>query len=120
MHVPPGIYTKPKGQLPDYESPVVLKSDRRTIEDFCNALHKSIIKDFKHALVWGTSVKYSPQKVRTAFDFSRSNLFIYLFISYRMRLSTQYQLSQASSAASTNSCGANYRKIALLLVYEAV
>ena len=34
------IYTKPKGQLPDYEAPVVLKSDRRTVEDFCNALHK--------------------------------------------------------------------------------
>jgi len=57
------IYTKPKGQLPDYEAPVVLQTDHRTIEDFCNSLHKSIIRDFKHALVWGTSVKYSPQKV---------------------------------------------------------
>ena len=25
--------------------------------------HKSILKEFKHALVWGTSVKYSPMKV---------------------------------------------------------
>eukprot|EP00037_Helgoeca_nana_P008046 m.72046 g.72046 ORF g.72046 m.72046 type:complete len:371 (+) comp18690_c0_seq3:127-1239(+) len=57
------IYTKPKGQLPDYEAPVVLQTDRRTIEDFCNSLHKSIMTNFKHALVWGTSVKYSPQKV---------------------------------------------------------
>lgn len=57
------IYTKPKGQLPDYESPVVLKNGSSSIEDFCNNLHKSIMKEFKHALVWGSSVKYNPQKV---------------------------------------------------------
>ena len=34
------IYTKPKGQLPDYESPVVLQTDRCTVEDFCNKLHR--------------------------------------------------------------------------------
>lgn len=56
------IYTKPKGQLPDYESPVVLKTDHCTVEDFCNKLHRSIIKEFKHAIVWGSSVKYQPQK----------------------------------------------------------
>lgn len=57
------IYTKPKGQLPDYSSPVVLRSDKCLVEDFCMAIHKSIIKDFKHALVWGSSVKHNPQKV---------------------------------------------------------
>ncbi len=41
------IYTKPKGQLPDYEAPVILKIDHCIIEDFCNNLHKSIMKDFK-------------------------------------------------------------------------
>lgn len=40
-------YTKPKGQLPDYESPVVLHSDRLSVEDFCNKLHRSIAKEFK-------------------------------------------------------------------------
>ena len=40
-------YTKPKGQLPDYEAPVVLKLDHCTVEDFCNKLHRSIIKEFK-------------------------------------------------------------------------
>ena len=40
-------YTKPKGQLPDYTAPVVLQHDRSSIEDFCNTLHKSIIKEFK-------------------------------------------------------------------------
>jgi len=57
------IYTKPKGQLPDYSAPVVLQAGRVTIEDFCNNIHKSIMKQFKNALVWGASVKHQPQKV---------------------------------------------------------
>ena len=40
-------YTKPKGQLPDYEAPVVLKASQTSVEDFCVNLHKSIVKDFK-------------------------------------------------------------------------
>lgn len=28
------VYTKPKGKLPDYTAPVVLRSTNRTIEDF--------------------------------------------------------------------------------------
>merc|ERR1712002_989409 len=38
------IYTKPKGQLPDYSSPVVLHSEHKSIEDFCNKIHKTILK----------------------------------------------------------------------------
>lgn len=57
------IYTKPKGQLPDYEAPVVLQSQRCTVEDFCNKVHRTIIKEMKYALVWGSSVKHQPQKV---------------------------------------------------------
>lgn len=41
------IYTKPKGQLPDYNAPIVLRSDHTTVEDFCNKLHRSIAKEFK-------------------------------------------------------------------------
>ena len=33
------------------------------VEDFCNRIHKGIMKQFKYALVWGTSVKHKPQKV---------------------------------------------------------
>lgn len=40
-------YTKPKGQLPDYDSPVVLNSERKSVEDFCNKLHRTIAKEFK-------------------------------------------------------------------------
>jgi small GTP-binding protein len=57
------IYTKPKGKLPDYTDPVVLWHKRCTVEDFCNKLHKAMIKQFKYALVWGSSAKHRPQKV---------------------------------------------------------
>lgn len=57
------IYTKPKGKAPDYNEPVVLSRQKRSVEDLCNALHKAIIKEFKHALVWGSSVRYNPQNV---------------------------------------------------------
>ncbi|KAJ2759249.1 GTP-binding protein rbg1 [Coemansia nantahalensis] len=57
------IYTKPKGQLPDYAAPVVLKRDKASVLDFCNAIHRAILKEFAYGLVWGTSVKHNPQKV---------------------------------------------------------
>jgi len=57
------IYTKPKGQLPDYEAPVILANGESKVEDFCNRLHRQLLTDFKEALVWGTSVKHNPQKV---------------------------------------------------------
>jgi len=57
------IYTKPKGQLPDYTTPVVLQEGKTTVESFCDNIHKSILKQFRCALVWGGSVKHQPQKV---------------------------------------------------------
>lgn len=57
------VYTKPRGQLPDYEEPVVLKRGKSTVEDFCNRLHKSILKELKYALVWGSSARHQPQRV---------------------------------------------------------
>lgn len=57
------IYTKPKGQIPDYNEPIILHSRRNpTIEEFCNRLHKNIIDDFSHAFVWGRSAKHQPQR----------------------------------------------------------
>lgn len=56
------IYTKPRGQLPDYDSPVILSHDRKSIET-CTKIHKSLVKEFKVALVWGSSVKHQPQRV---------------------------------------------------------
>jgi len=57
------IYTKPKGQIPDYEEPVILHSEGNpTIEQFCNRLHKGLIAQFSHAFVWGRSAKHQPQR----------------------------------------------------------
>lgn len=57
------IYTKPKGQIPDYNEPIILHSRRNpTIKEFCNRLHKNIIDDFSHAFVWGRSAKHQPQR----------------------------------------------------------
>eukprot|EP00455_Lapot_gusevi_P028216 TRINITY_DN3000_c0_g1_i11.p1 TRINITY_DN3000_c0_g1~~TRINITY_DN3000_c0_g1_i11.p1 ORF type:complete len:218 (+),score=82.73 TRINITY_DN3000_c0_g1_i11:115-768(+) len=57
------IYTKPKGQIPDYETPVILPTDKNTVEQFCVRIHKALLAQFKYAMVWGTSVKHNPQKV---------------------------------------------------------
>ena len=34
-------------QLPDYNAPVVMRRGHTTVEDFCNRLHKGIMKQFK-------------------------------------------------------------------------
>jgi len=57
------LYAKPKGQLPDFEEPVILPRDKNTVNDFCIKIHRALADNFKHAWVWGTSVKFNPQKV---------------------------------------------------------
>lgn len=47
----------------DYNEPVVLPRKFCTVEDFCNRIHKLLIKNFKYALVWGMSAKHRPQRV---------------------------------------------------------
>lgn len=39
-----------------------------TVEDFCNQLHRSLAKDFKYGLVWGTSAKHYPQRCGLAHE----------------------------------------------------
>ncbi|CAI5459536.1 unnamed protein product [Closterium sp. Yama58-4] len=57
------VYTKPRGANPDYEDPVILSGKTRTVDDFCNRIHKDMSKQFKYALVWGSSAKHKPQRV---------------------------------------------------------
>ncbi len=58
------IYTKPKGQIPDYEEPVILHSAKNpTVEEFCNRIHRSLMNSFSHAWVWVRSDKHQPQRV---------------------------------------------------------
>ena len=34
-------------QIPDYNAPVVLSSDAHSVEDFCNRIHRTLMKSFK-------------------------------------------------------------------------
>lgn len=53
------VYTRPRGQVPNYDEPIVLREGRCTIEHFANAIHKDIMRQFKCAVVWGTSAKHA-------------------------------------------------------------
>lgn len=58
------VYTKPRGQVPDYGTPVILKkTPAPTLENFCKRIHREMIKKFKYAWVWGSSARHQPQKV---------------------------------------------------------
>ena len=56
------IYTKKRGQPPDFTDPLILRSGA-TVEHVCHSIHRSLVDTFRYALVWGTSTKYSPQRV---------------------------------------------------------
>jgi ribosome-interacting GTPase 1 len=47
-----------RGRVPDYAAPVVVPASKATIEEFCARIHRSLLEQFKHALVWGASVKH--------------------------------------------------------------
>jgi len=49
---------------PDFEAPIVLRKNKGgfTIEAAINQIHRDLLQNFKEAIVWGKSVKYSPQK----------------------------------------------------------
>lgn len=85
------IYTKPKGKAPDYSAPVVLRASGCTVEDFvclvhfgswgcyadssqCNAIHRTIKDQFKHAIVYGRSVKHQPQRVGLAHELADEDI----------------------------------------------
>ncbi len=56
------IYMRPKGGETDFKEPLIAR-ENSTIEDICNKLHRQMRKDFRYALVWGSSVKYGGQRV---------------------------------------------------------
>jgi len=59
------VYTKPRGKKPDFEDPLVLTHGRHglTVEAACKQVHRSLLNGFDYAMVWGTSVKHTPQRV---------------------------------------------------------
>jgi len=59
------VYTKPRGKKPDFDDPLVLTDGRHgtTVEASCLQIHRSLIATFDCAMVWGQSVKHTPQRV---------------------------------------------------------
>jgi len=62
------IYTKKKGDFPDLSDPVILTRQRgdTNIEMAVRSIHAELFKEFKTALVWGSSVRHQPQQVSLA------------------------------------------------------
>ena len=58
------IYTKKRGDAPDFNEPIILTKGRGglTIYHAVLQIHKSLLDDFASALVWGKSCKFSPMR----------------------------------------------------------
>uniref|UniRef100_A0AAR2JZ83 Developmentally regulated GTP binding protein 2 n=1 Tax=Pygocentrus nattereri TaxID=42514 RepID=A0AAR2JZ83_PYGNA len=56
------LYTKKRGERPDFGDPIIMRR-AATVEHVCHRIHRTLASQFKYALVWGTSTKYSPQRV---------------------------------------------------------
>ncbi|WP_461462046.1 OBG GTPase family GTP-binding protein [Methanobrevibacter sp.] len=56
------VYLKPQGKQADMEDPLIIKKGTTVIEA-CGKLHREFVKNFRHAKIWGTSVKFPGQKV---------------------------------------------------------
>jgi len=61
-------YTKPRGKRPDFDDPLVLTAGRHgtSVEAACKQIHRSLLDTFDYAMVWGRSVKHTPQRVGLA------------------------------------------------------
>lgn len=56
------VYLKPQGKKADFKEPLIIK-EGATVKDVCGKLHRDFIKNFRHANIWGSSVKFPGQKV---------------------------------------------------------
>jgi len=58
------VYTKPRGKKPDFGDPLVLTDGRygTTVEAACKQIHRTLLQSFDYAIVWGLSVKHTPQR----------------------------------------------------------
>ncbi|CDG65585.1 MAG: hypothetical protein PWQ15_1836 [Methanobacterium sp.] len=56
------VYLKPQGKKADLEDPLIVRKGS-TVEDVAGKLHRDFLRNFRHAKVWGNSVKFPGQKV---------------------------------------------------------
>jgi hypothetical protein len=56
------VYLKPQGRKADFNDPLIVRGGSTVIE-VASKLHREFARNFRHARVWGTSVKFPGQKV---------------------------------------------------------
>jgi small GTP-binding protein len=56
------LYLKPQGRKADLEEPMIIRKGS-TVGEVAAKLHRDFVKNFRHANVWGTSVKFPGQKI---------------------------------------------------------
>jgi small GTP-binding protein len=56
------VYLKPRNGSPDFKEPLIVTAGS-TISDICKKIHRKFAGEAKYALVSGTSVRFSPQRV---------------------------------------------------------
>lgn len=58
------VYTKRRGEKPDFSEPIILTKGRggTKVYDCIMQIHKSLLDDFACAQVWGKSCKFSPMR----------------------------------------------------------
>ncbi|CAI2179084.1 6960_t:CDS:10 [Funneliformis geosporum] len=56
------VYTKKRGEYPDLVGGLIVRKGA-SVEHVCHAIHRSLVDEFRYALVWGTSTKHNPQRV---------------------------------------------------------
>lgn len=56
------VYMKPQGEKVDREEPLIIRKGA-SVEDVARRLHRDFVRNFRHAKVWGDSVKFPGQKV---------------------------------------------------------
>jgi len=57
------VFTKKRGEKPNFEEPLILTSGRGgvTVKSAVLQIHKDMLDNIKYALIWGLSAKHSPQ-----------------------------------------------------------
>ena len=56
------VYLKPQGRKADMKDPLIIRKGS-TVGDVAGRLHREFVRNFRHAKIWGTSVKFPGQKV---------------------------------------------------------
>ena len=56
------VYLKPRNSSPDFEQPLIMTAGS-TVSDVCQKIHRKFEGEAKYALISGTSVRFSPQRV---------------------------------------------------------